>query len=334
MGLEDEWLSQILGESTKKAYRRQLGYFKEFMGIDSVEELIKLRKKERNFETRIVQFFTWCQKDKGLSSNSARAACVPLQSLFTYTGTPIRVKNKLPKMHMKIETWKLSLADIQKVYKMNGIEIKAWISLSRDCPLRMGDLLKVTNKQIQEGEFMVNSQKEGVIGKVYISDETKTLFQQLEKIGKVLPKTQKGIDKAMELACRTAGLEHRINQHLFRKFFLSTAINIGIPEVVYKILSFKSVDPSLLTYYLNREELRDHWNEIIEKLPLEESKTNGRVSDMQKELQELRGVMKILGRYIDRGSSKTGHKKDIVMGPPETMDEDMKILKKFLEEEP
>jgi site-specific recombinase XerD len=302
MGLEDEWLSQILGESTKKAYRRQLGYFKEFMEVKSVESLIKLRKKERNFETRIVQFFTWLQKDKGLSSNSARAACVPLQSLFTYAGIPIRIKNKLPKMHMKVETWRPTLEDVQKVYKMNGIEIKAWVSLSRDCPLRMGDLLKVTNEQIQKGEFIVNSQKESVIGRVYLSDETKILFQQLEKLGKVLPKTQKGIDKAMESACRTAGLEHRINQHLFRKLFLSTAINIGIPEVVYKILSFKTVPQELLTYYLDRNELKEYWKRIIEALSLE-PRTNGRVDNIQEAIDL---VMKVLRTMIQKEMDKEG----------------------------
>ena len=27
VGLEEEWLSQILGDSTRKAYHRQLGFF-------------------------------------------------------------------------------------------------------------------------------------------------------------------------------------------------------------------------------------------------------------------------------------------------------------------
>jgi hypothetical protein len=334
MPIQEEWLSQILGEGTRKGYTRAINLFKDFMKIDSAEDLIKLRQQERNFETKIIQFFKWLQDEKDITQNSARAYIIGVQSLFNYVGSPLRLKHKLPKLHMKLESWRPSIEDLQKLYKLNDISIKAWLSLSRDIPARMSDMLRITTEQIESGEFLLQSKKENVVGKCYVSEETKILFSQLKIAKIVLPTTQSGIDKMVSDGCRIAGFSKRINQHLLRKTWLSTAINLGTPEIVYKILSFKTVPQELLTYYLDRNELRGYWNRIITALPLE-PRTNGKISDIQKELEELRGVMRVIARYVQRGDSKTGHKKgDFAMGPPETMDEDMKILQKFLEEEP
>ncbi len=330
MTIEEEWLSQILGQETRKTYSRTLHNFKEFMKINSTEDLIKLRQSERNFETRIIQYFQWLQKEKGVSSNTSRNYIIGLQSLFSYVGAGLKLKNKLPKMHMKIENWKPSIEDLQKIFKLNDISVKSWMSLSRDAPARMSDLLRITNEQISSGEFLLLSKKESVVGKCYISEETKVLFEQLKSAKITLPKTQRGIDKMMGNACSIAGLQKRINQHLFRKIWISTAINIGIPEMIWKILSFKSVPQEILTYYLDREELKASWRKVIEVMPLE-SKTNGRVSDMQKELKELRMVMKIIGRYVQQGSEP-----ELDIGITETRtgyNRDMKILEKFLKGE-
>ena len=328
MTIEEEWLSQILGQETRKTYSRTLTNFKEFMEINSTEDLIKLRQSERNFETRIIQYFQWLQKEKEVSSNTARNYVIGLQSLFSYVGAGLKLKNKLPKMHMKIENWKPSIEDLQKIFKLNDISVKGWMSLSRDVPARMSDLLRITNEQISSGEFLLLSKKESVVGKCYISEETKVLFEQLKVAKITLPRTQRGVDKMMESACSIAGLERRINQHLFRKLWISRAINLGLNETIIKILSFKSVPEELLTYFLDREDLKDSWKRVIEAIPLE-SKSNGRVSDMQKELKELRMVMKIIGRYVQ----KAGLEPDLDMGIAYTGTKDMKILQKFLEEE-
>ena len=284
MPIEDEWLSQILGEGTRKHYTRTITYFKEFLKTSSAEDLINLRKRERNFETRIIQYFQWLQKERGVTSNSARAYVIGLQSFFNYAGCPVKLKNKLPKLHMKIESWKPTLEDLQKLYKFGDISVKAWLSLSRDIPARMGDMLMITNDQIESGEFTLLSKKESVVGKCYVSEDTRALFKQLETAKIVLPKSQRGIDKMVASACRIAGLPKRINQHLLRKFWISTAINIGIPEVIYKILSFKSVPQELLTYYLDRQDLKDSWNKVIETIPLEnKSSGNGKVTSLEED---------------------------------------------------
>jgi integrase len=312
MPIQEEWLSQILAEGTRKGYTRAITYFKEFMDNSSTEDLIKLRKEERNFETKIIQFYKWLQDQRGISQNSARAYIIGIQSLFNYAGSPLRLKNKLPRLHMKLESWKPSLEELQKLYKFNDISLKAWLSLSRDIPARMSDMLRITIEQIKSGEFLLQSKKENVVGKCYVSEETRTLFEQLRTAKIALPRTQSGIDKMVSDGCRIAGLPKRINQHLLRKIWLSTAINLGTPEIVYKILSFKIVPQELLTYYLDRNELREHWKRIIEALPLE-PKANGRVNNLEESIDlVLKALRKMIEREIDvRGKMEISDKEMI-----------------------
>ena len=84
---------------------------------------------------------------------------------MSYVGFPIRIKNKLPRLHMRIENWKPTLKDLQGVFRLGGIEVKAWMSLSRDYPARMSDLLRISSKQVQLGEFLLISKKESAVGK-------------------------------------------------------------------------------------------------------------------------------------------------------------------------
>lgn len=99
-------------------------------------------------------FYKWLQEEKKLSQNTSRSYIIGLQSLFSYAGVPLKLKGKLPKLHMKIETYRPTTEDLQKMYSFGDLEIKAWLSLSRDCPARISDLLKITYDQIQQGEFL------------------------------------------------------------------------------------------------------------------------------------------------------------------------------------
>ena len=195
--------------------------------------------------------------------------------------------------------------------------------MSRDIPARISDLLKITTEQILSSEFLLLSKKESVIGKCYVSEETQNLFTQLENAKIVLPTTQAGIDKMVFNACHIAGLPKRLNQHLLRKFWVSTAINLGIPEVIYKILSFKSVPSEILTYYLDRETLKDSWLKVINAIPLE-PKNGSKVSNIEKELAELKQALRIIWKYTN-SPSETGSIATSV---------DIAVLERILEEEP
>jgi site-specific recombinase XerD len=290
MPIKDEWLASILKEGTKRHHERGLRYFLEYMK-KSPEELIELRKTERNFETRIVLFYQWMQKEKGITENSSRSNIIAVQSFFAYVGMPLNLKHKLPDITMKLDAYKLTLEDLQKLYKYGDLATKAWISLSRDCPARVGDLLALVSQPVLREEMLFKSKKENVVGKVYLTPETIDLLNRAKES---LPKTQAGVDKLLVRACKDAGIEHKLNAHLFRKLWISIAINQSLNDTVVKILSFKAVDKAMLTYFLDREDLRTSWEKVIQALPLE-NKTNGRITQVQDDMAIL---ARALGRLI------------------------------------
>lgn len=292
MDLEEEWLSTILGESTKSAYRKGIRYFLEFTGLGKCEDLKTLAKPE----VRIVQFFSWLQKTKGLSANSARARCVPVQSLFNFLGMPLNIRHKLPEITSKVEKWRPSIEQLQKIYSSNDLLVKAWMSLSRDVPARMGDLLRVTYEEIQSGEFDLLSRKEKVLGRCYVSDQTKELFQQLKTSGLKLPTTARGIGLMMLKASKVCGLPN-LNQHLWRKIFASKCLDLGIGETAWKFLLFKSVSRSDATYLMNSSSLRDQWQKVIDAISLVKTNGNGKVETL-KEAIDL--VMKVQRKMIEK----------------------------------
>lgn len=316
MGLQEEWLSQILGQSTRKSYVKGISYFLEFLGFDTVNQLKTLMKPE----LRVLQFFVWLQEKKGLSSNSARARIVPVQSFFTYVDRPLKLRHKLPQIHVKIENWIPTLEDLQKIYRLGDICVKCWMSLSRDVPARMGDMLKITNEHIASGSFMILSHKEGVVGKAYVSPETQLLFTQLGEAHYSLPTTQRGIDKMMSKACLVAGTVKRLNQHLFRKLFISKAIDLGVSEIIWKLLTFKTVPATDGTYYLNGSELRTFWQKIIDGMPLEPR--NGTSKLAKKEYEELQNAMRVIARYVREDLKRNRLYKCSI--------EDLKVLDDFI----
>ena len=129
MGLEEEWLSQILGSMTRKHYARGLHYLLEFLGLNTPEELKKFAQKEKHFETKVLQFYQWLQDTKELSSNSARSNIIPVHSFFSYVGYPLKLKHKLPKLHGKIENWKPTLEDLQTINIGHHYCASAWVIL-------------------------------------------------------------------------------------------------------------------------------------------------------------------------------------------------------------
>jgi hypothetical protein len=160
----------------------------------------------------------------------------------------------------------------------------------RDVPARVGDLVQQVIPRVQEKEFIIESEKEQVVGKCYISEETLELHSQLETAHLKLPNTKRGIAKLLERACRVSGVS-KWNPHLIRKYFFSVGCNLNINRDILRVLMFKSVSKDILTYILNKEELREAWLQIIKTIPLE-NKANGRVTDIEKRLELMTKVLK------------------------------------------
>jgi len=156
--------------------------------------------------------------------------------------------------------------------------------------------LKVASKVLgsKENEFLIKTKNENVVGKVYISDDTRELFSRNPQ----LPRTQRGIDKLLKRACDVAKIP-QINQHLLRKLWRTTAINLGIQETIIRILSFLAVPQATLTYFLDRTELRDSWLKVVNAPPLE-SKANGRISNIEETVEIMGEAFKEMVKPIVR----------------------------------
>jgi integrase len=286
MGIKEEWLSSLLKDNTRKHHERNFNYFLEFTQ-SSPEQLIQLRKDEgsKRFATRVNLFHKWLMDDKGLTDNSARSSVIAVQSFFSYYDLPFKTELSVTKM--KIENFTLTLEDLQKVFRLGDLQIKTLLSLMKDCPCRVNDLAtKVIPKINNQKEFMIESEKENVVGKVYLSEETSELYSQLKRTGQSLPFTRMGIAKILDRASRIAEIPH-INPHLLRKFFYSVGVNLNINDSVLKVLMFKAIPKSDLTYILNRNDLRDSWQKIVNSILLE-SKNNGKISNLQQEIDNLK----------------------------------------------
>lgn len=281
MGLEEEWMESIVSPRTRENYERGWKLFRQYTA-KTAEELLELRKAEgrKRFETRVIMFYRWLGETKPINENTMRTYCIPVEAFFSYFDVPLKLASKLPALSMKIEKYRPTLEDIQKVYKYGDLNVKAWLSLSRDIPARVNDLLRISKEPLTT-EFIFKSGKENVIGKCYVTSETIEIWKRVTD----MPLTQKGIHKMLQKACDVAGVPH-INPHLLRKWWHTTATNLNLNDTTIKILEFKSVPKEMLTYFLDREELRSSWQRVIEALPLE-PKTNGRVSNIEEILEKV-----------------------------------------------
>lgn len=343
MGVVEEWMKSIIALNTRKHHQRGLKLFAEFLGR-SAEEILEERKqtfgKSKYYETKVIEFFSWLQKTKGLTSNSARSFIIAVQSYFNYYDVGLKLKNKLPNLHMKLDEQKISIDDVREIYKYNDLTVKTWIAFSRDIPARISDLLTITREQIKRKEFLLESGKEKIVGKCFVSEETLNLF---EKYWKTVPESnyaftapnggsydQSSINKMLKNATEKTGLKINMHQHLFRKLFITTAINLGLQSEVIKILTFKAVDQSFLTYFLDREGLRNEWQKVIDVLSLEPNRANGRIDNLQEALDL---VMKTLRTMIQReleAQMKKGKGLPITINFDELSDKE--ILEQYLKE--
>lgn len=299
MDKETEWLASSIKENTKLHHAKAISYLKEYLKMTPEQMLILRQEEGKRFNTRIVMFWRWLQEEKGLSESSASSNVFGISGYFSYYDLDLKLKGKIPDTKMKIETYQPKLEDIQKVFRLGDLEVKGLLSIMRDVPCRVGDLVKRVIPRVQEKEFLIESEKESVVGKVYISDMTLELYTQLEKARLELPKSKRGIAKLLERASKIAGTP-KFNPHLLRKHFFTVASNLNINRDILRVLMFKSVPKDILTYLLNRNELRESWEQIVSQIPLE-GKANGKVASLEETLElVVKAIVKLVKPEVQR----------------------------------
>jgi integrase len=330
MNKEEEWLASLLKENTKLHHTKSMQYFKEFTKL-SPEKMLDLRRKEgKRFNTRIVLFWKWMQNEKELSASTSSSYVFGISSFFSYYDLDLKLKGKIPDTKMKIEKYQPTLEDFQKIYRLGDLQTKTLISLMREVPARVGDLVKKVIPRVTEKEFLIESEKETIVGKVYISEQTLELYKQLQKANMSLPTTKRGIAKILEKASQIADVP-KFNPHLIRKYFFTIGSNLNINRDILKVLMFKSVGKDILTYLLNRNELREAWSLVVNAIPLEQQRGNGRVNNL---MDAMDLVLRVLRKMCIRELKAEGYTEGTLSILRDYSRYSYKeILEKYLEEE-
>jgi integrase len=250
MGSKKERPSSIKKENTRRHHERTSNYFSTF-NQKTAEQLIQLRKDEnKRFATRITLSWKRPEETKGLSENSASSNVIGAQSFFSYYDLPI--KTELPTT--KIEPYQPTLEDLQ---------IKILLNLMRDCPCRVNDLATKLIPQISDQkEFMIKSERESIIGKVYLSEEFLELYQQLKKANQNLPTTREGLAEILARASQIAEIPH-LHPHLLRKFFFTIGVNLNSARArLYASLQltiYQTYDRSIYKSYYRSTKNYSNW---------------------------------------------------------------------------
>lgn len=274
----------------------------------------------------MVLFWKWLQETKKLSKSTSSSYVIGASSFFSYYDLDLKLRGKIPDTQMKLDINIPTLENLQTMFRLSDIQGKTLLSLMGDCPCRIGELVERVIPQMKNKEFMIESAKEGIVGKVYLSDGTLELVNQLDKAGLTLPATKRGLSLMLERVCKIAGIP-AFNPQLMRKVFFTTACNLNINRDILRVLMFKSLSKDVLTYLLSREELRQAWQQIINALPLEKQ-VNGKI-DTLKDAIDL--VMKVQRKMIEKElesevSYHRGQYMELVEKPT-----DRQVLERYLE---
>jgi hypothetical protein len=289
-----EWLESLKASQTQKHHIKGIEYFKEFSGKNAEDILAERKEKGKQYSTVVMQFFKWLQDVKKLSENSARSYIISLQAYLGFWEMPIRTD--LSSTKMKVQNVNFTLENLQTIYKMANLEGKFIISLLRDCPLRCGDIVKKVLPLLPKEQFEIMSQKETTLVRCFISQQTISLYNNMVRMGKVMPKSKRYVEKILKMASQTCNLPD-LTPHYFRKRFFSNGVSLDVNEVTLKILLAKSVPKDILTYYLESNgRLKDAWLKIVNETPLESVPNQNhanheKIEDLDKVIEALATVI-------------------------------------------
>jgi integrase len=220
--------------------------------------------------------------------------------------------------------------------------------------LRIGDVVNLEWKTFDvNGEppipIQIITKKEQVEAQSFISSEFKELLDKylptLDKKNRYLFQSKKGnlttkrIDGILKDLGNRAGIKTHglFRWHIGRKLFLRTCAELGVSSWSAKLMCGKAIPESDDTY-VHDAELKNDFVKVSKVLRLrQEVQGNGRVSDMQKELEELRQAMRIIAKYVSEEMRRTRlaqrPSKENLKDLMKRTRKDLKVLDDFIERE-
>jgi len=349
-----EFLESIGSHNTRKSYVRGLALFEEFSGRSIEETLLRRKKdKKKDLEREVERFYNWVIDEKKLNPNTSYNAVVSLKSLMTFYDMSLKLKRgscaRIPTMP---RDWIPSVTELRLMFSIGDLRSKLILSMGKDIPLRINDFLSIKKTdatRVTQGEspsFVLRTQKTKTPMTCFLSQESidllKIYLSQADKNNPYLFEGKNGkrlnddsVNLMLKNLVKKAGLSPQgiVRFHMFRKVFSSVAGSMGMNTDIIKMLTGKRVKADMSPYF-EGVNLYEQWQKVNEHLRLAPSGGNGRISDLQKENEELRRVMRTIAKFVGEEMRKTRlsqkPSKESLKGLMKRTKEDLKVLDDFL----
>jgi integrase len=303
-----EFLDSLPSKGTKKVYKYGLNKFLEWYGKTANEvleerkedltqrpneDIVTYRNRSSNYE-KIIESFYNDLIDKGYKINAAKSVTHGIRQLFRYYHMDVRMRHG-SNVNRTVKTQKsfpLTIEHVRKMYEVADFRERVILSMATDLGLRISDFLEIKKGDLPDLSleapisFDVMTDKEDVIGKGFLSQETVDLLKKYLEIlpednPYLFPSNQKRIkhisntqmgnllrDLAQKAEIKIKNGKS-LSFHCFRKMFVSASIDSGIGLTAGKILCGKTVDSSDSTY-LTTVKLRKHFIQLKKFLTINE----------------------------------------------------------------
>jgi len=287
------FLESLVSEQTKKSYERGLKKFTEYYGKN-----LKTFLKEKDQGKVIEKFYVWLRKK--YSQNSCRALVNPIIQYCKYNDIQPRIRKSLGIYHTTLTTRDhiLRVEEAREMFKIGSLEekvlVKTWL-----LGLRIGDVVRLRWKKFdvepsQElKEVLVHTRKEDIVAHCFLDSAFQRLLKKyvvnlvqsnpyLFQSKRQQHITEKQMLRRLQSLQRRARIKSQgsFNWHIGRKLFLRTCAENGVVAWNAKLMCGKQVDKSIKTY-INHLDLRKDAAKIFKVLRMEESKPNGRVTNLE-----------------------------------------------------
>ena len=335
-----EYLEKAKSESTVRIYKRGLELFSEYYG-KSLDEILEERRKDlssgdskqrKRFVREIEMYHKWLLEKKEYPINSASSYCDGIMQLFRYFQMPVSLPtgSDVRKRVLTTKDFVPRPEQYRNMFRVaDNLRDKLIISMGKDLGWRIGDFIKQQKDQLPNLDreppisYDCITEKEDVIAKSFISEETTELLKQYlptltEDNSYLFPSASPNgakshiddwtVNQILRRLADKAGIvipkRKRLRFHAFRKRFLSTCANLSIDINIAKILVGKTVEPDMLTY-LSEIEHRKAFLRVYEVLRLTEKTTTQKAiptTELEKRLEDLErlvhGIIALGGRDV------------------------------------
>jgi integrase len=352
----NEWLDSYRSE-TRSTYVTYWRYFLEFTGMTG-DQILESRKanKEYAWEKKVLEFNRWMIEKKGQAEKSASTAASMVRGFFSYYRLTLQFRrSESAQMHEtkpKYEDYRFSKEDLKKMFDVGDLVERYILTAGKSFGLRAGDFTALTRGDFEPyldrlapislSEHV--TQKESVKAYPFIDSDAlpviKLMIEKMNRENRMQP-TERiltysheiQLSRVLNRLADKAGIKHgdkRVRFHCLRKFLIDRLSSV-MSESKWKQIVGKKISEGA---YVSPDSLREDYMRVTSETCFTKPTFEG---DIEKQIQKqaLLAVAKTMGiteEQLHGIFSKRTMKIDMLKRRPMTIDDELKILEKAIEE--